>query len=376
MESNLASVRRRARRAPAAPALSAVVAAVTAALLGAGSASAAPLQEGGNVLKNGTIGYVLTERHWSVYETEGGKTECPQGFNDGPREQFKKLYPEDGAKRTILEAQLKREGEQWHPSAGPEALPYYEAQGRVSYGMNLDGKIGAEDFESPEGETGIDNQLYRTIGCIAAYRESGSVYHFENLFMRTYDDTRILIELSNVDDLTNDDDVTVRTYRGSDGLLTDASGEAFIPGGTQRVDMRWGKDYIFEFKGKIINGVLISDPVDKILFPWGSTFNATGYQIFRGMQFKLALTPERAEGLIAGFVDIEAFNHHLNTHWSTHHQSYGQLSSPSQYRSLRRLADGYPDPETGENTAISSAVSVKFIQVYIQKPEQELVTKK
>jgi hypothetical protein len=41
------------------------------------------------------------------------------------------------------------------------------------------------------------------------------------------------------------------------------------------------------------------------------------------------------------------------------------------YRALYRLADGYPDPVTGENTAISSAVQVSFIQVHVIHPPEE-----
>jgi hypothetical protein len=50
---------------------------------------------------------------------------------------------------------------------------------------------------------------------------------------------------------------------------------------------------------------------------------------------------------------------------STHDQSYGQLTSKSLYKAMRRLADAYPDPNTGANTAISSALRAKFTQVYI-----------
>ena len=340
------------------------------------TASAQTLQEGGTALKDRKIGYAMTHKYWAVYETEGAKTECPQGFNDGPREQFKKLFG-DGKKRSIVEAQLAREGDQWHPTTEPEAFKYLEAQGNTSYGLNLDGKVGPEDFQSPEGVKGVDNQLYRVIGCVGHYRTMGTINHFENLFMRSYDDTRIVIELTEVDDLKNDDAVIVTTYRGGDGLLQDATGEGFIPGGTQRIDLRWGKEYVSQLKGKIVDGVLTTDPVDRVMLPWGVTFGTSGYHVFRGFQLKLKLDPEAAEGLMAGYVDVKQFNHHLNTSWSTHHHSYGQLSSPSQYKAMMRLADGYPDPKTGKNTAISSAVKVKFTQVYVQKPEQkELVSKK
>lgn len=350
-----------------------IFAVMSIALLATGGAHASTFREGGIGLKDRTIAYALTHRYWAVYETEDGKTECPRGFNDGPREQFKKLFPE-GRKWTVLETQLKREGEQWHPeTAGPDSFPFYEAQGKTSYGLNLDGEIDSDDFVSPEGEKGIDNQLYRAIGCIANYRAAGTIYHFENEYMRRYNDNRFLIEITDVDDLVNDDDVTVTTYRGLDGLLTDATGNDFIPGGTQRVDLRWGRQYIQTAKGRIVDGVLTTEPFDTFMIPWGITFDTNGYHFFRGLRLRLKLTPERAEGLMAGYVDVGMFIHHLNTSWSTHHQSYGQLSSPSLYRALRRLADGYPDPKTGVNTAISSAVRVKFVQVFLQHPTHDAV---
>jgi len=37
----------------------------------------------------GRIGYVLTERHWAVYETDGAKQECTQGMSErGSRAPF------------------------------------------------------------------------------------------------------------------------------------------------------------------------------------------------------------------------------------------------------------------------------------------------
>src|SRR6478609_5315812 len=108
---------------------------VGSAILGAGQAGAGALKEGDGLLKDGKIAYVLTDRHWAIVESKDGKAECPQGFNDGPREQFAKLYPGDPKNYTLLETQLKREGEQWHPTTVPERFPFYEAQGKVAYGL-------------------------------------------------------------------------------------------------------------------------------------------------------------------------------------------------------------------------------------------------
>jgi hypothetical protein len=41
----------------------------------------------------------------------------------------------------------------------------------------------------------------------------------------------------------------------------------------------------------------------------------------------------------------------------------------SEYRSMIKNADGYPDPTTGQNTAISMAWEVKFAQAFILKDE-------
>ena len=54
---------------------------------------------------------------------------------------------------------------------------------RSAIGLNLDGKVGPNDFIGPEGEKGIDNQLYRVLGCVAHFRgPDGSLYFFGNKF--------------------------------------------------------------------------------------------------------------------------------------------------------------------------------------------------
>ena len=328
--------------------------------------------------KDGRIGYVLTERHWAIYETEGA-TECPQGMNSrGSRDLFAERFPEDsGVERTVVDTRLQLEGYQFHTKTSEDeykSLPYYEAQSSVSYGLNLDGKVDDNDFTSPDGEEGIDNQLYRALGCIAGYRDDGPYWFFENDFMINNGYNRWMIELSGVDDLVNDDDVTVKTYRGLDPLFTDATGEGFVAGGTQRVDTRWGKSFMEEVQGRIVDGVLMTDPIEQAKIPWSQPGVSGGYHLFNGLQFNLNLTSQEAKGLMGGYVDVDQFNHRFRTNWAMHHQNYGQSASGSEYSALRRLADGYPDPETGANTAISSAVEVTLTQVYIVHPDEQAVT--
>jgi hypothetical protein len=135
--------------------------------------------------------------------------------------------------------------------------------------------------------------------------------------------------------------------------------------------MRWGQPFIYRMQGKIVDGVLITEPVDEFKMIWSMAQNIGSYQLFQGFRMQIELNPGSAQGLFAGYVDVDQWDLNLNTNWTTHFQSYGQVSQPSLYRAMHRLADGYPDPVTGENTAISSAVEVSFIQVYVMHPPEE-----
>lgn len=311
------------------------------------------------------IGYVLWEEYWGIRET-ASKEECPKGFNLGPREQFKLLFPDNGKKRTVMETQLAREGQVWMPDTSPEPFPFLEATGKYAPGINLDGRVSPEDFVSEDGRTGIDNQLFRVIGCVRNYRREGELGIITTKWRQQNRFNRVAIELTGVDSLKNDSDVTVTVYRTLDQLLADSTGH-FLPGGSQRIDMRWGKRFIVSTKGRIVNGILETQPFYLQLPEWA--LSDPSILIFKGAQLRLTLTPQTAEGVIGGYADVEQWYYAMNTSWATHHASYGQASAPSIYRALRRLADGYPDPKTGQNTAISAAMMVKFVQAYVLHPE-------
>jgi hypothetical protein len=314
--------------------------------------------------KDGTVAYVLTDLHWAVYESADGKTECPAGFNEGNREHFKKLFPENGTARTLLDTQLRREIDGWYPSTAPEPFEFHEAGGPTAYGLNLDGKLGPNDFAGPDGEQGIDNQLYRVLGCIRNYRPpEGAIQGFDNDEVTKDVYNRIIIELSGVESLVNDDDVQVMVYRGRDPILLDSTGKNAIPGASQRIDTRWGAKFIQKLHGRITDGVLTTDPAD-LVYPW-AVFYIPADEFMHAARFKLKLSPTGAEGMLGGYTDIETWYSQLMRSYSTHHQSYGQSSAPSIYKALRRLADGYPDAKTGANSAISSALLAKFTQIVI-----------
>lgn len=311
-----------------------------------------------------TIGYVTTDLHWSVYQTPDLKADCPEGLNgNGPRETFKALFPQGGS---VVDTQLAREGLKVFPTDKAAQFPYIMAAGKTAIGLNLDGKVGPDDFVSPSGEQGINNALFRVIGCNAQYRApDGQLQLFANKLIRGFNFDRIMIELTHVDSLDNDDDVNVTIYRGRDPLLLDATGEKVAPGGTQRIDLHYGKPLIQHLHGHIRGGVLTTDPIDG-RWPWAIYFDTPAVLHIRDMRLSLKLTSSNADGLIAGYTDVDSYYHWLTT-WSTHHLAYGRLDPSEFYWALRKAADAYPD-KNGTMTAISSAITVNMVQVFIEHP--------
>jgi hypothetical protein len=321
-----------------------------------------------DTLRDGRIAYVMTDLFWSVYQTGDARQECPEGFNDGPREQFAVLFP-DPAQRTVEGTQLAREIETWLPSPEPDGFEFREVQGPLSWGLDLDGRTDRDDFTHPDGTPGIDNQVYRAVGCIIGFRgPDGVEYIFQDKAILDETYNRMMIELTGVDDLVNDDEVQVGLYRGRDRLLTDATGGSALPGGTQRVDRRWGESLIRHTTGRIVDGVLTTEPIPEMVMPW-MNLNVSSIHLFRDARFRLRLTPTGAEGVLGAYADVDTWYYQLIRNDSTHHLSNGQISGISLYKALRRLADAYPDPETGANTAISTALDVKMIQVFVVHPE-------
>src|SRR5436190_12929390 len=160
-------------------------------------------------LQNRSIGYVMTTEYKAIYDTKDGKQECPTGLNEGPREQFKDQFPEKaGVKYKLTDTQLKRESDVWWPTTKPDQFAYKYAVGKIAFGLNLDGKVGPNDFTSPEldGEKGIDDNLQIAWGCTENYRSTSyNLGAFNN--WRKYAYNIIVLELTDVDSLQNDDDV-------------------------------------------------------------------------------------------------------------------------------------------------------------------------
>src|SRR5690606_24260760 len=82
----------------------------------------------------------------------------------------------------------------------------------------------------------------------------------ENASIRTsqYQSNRVLLELSSVDDVHNDDAVVATIYRGKDSLVVD-SNQSAVAWQSQRIDRTIPP---VRLTGKIVDGELVTDPAD------------------------------------------------------------------------------------------------------------------
>lgn len=353
-----------------------LAAALTATCLLTGAAADPPHKK--------TLGLALTAWRTALYETPDGREECPDGLTlGGDQIWLATLTPEqkDTLTRhgTVETTQLRDyalergpHGEDvcWNPTVVKDP-PQKTVQGKKSFGLNLDGTedghataktCAHEKFVTPDGVKGIDNQWYRVIGCTYGWRAAGG-YAEEMPNGELRDGGRpILVEISGIDDLKNSKHVDIAFFHAADGMIKDNAGK-ILPNSSYRV----AKDYLYTTHGSIADGVLTSDPID-IRFPfYGHFMHGERFIKDARLRLDLAANGKSAKGLVAGYYDLDSF-------WS-YMERIGELFTvahfdcPAVYEAVHRLADGYPDPKTGQCTAMSVAFEVEAVSGYIIHPD-------
>ena len=233
----------------------------------------------------------------------------------------------------------------------------------AGYGFDLDGKPSTGGFIDPDtGTAGVDNQVYRALGCFTALRALPPARPgFPSIQWDTTRDQMPawLVEISDIDNAENDDDVTVRLYRSVEPVIRDALGQTQADM-TFRVD----PDPRIQNKahGKIQNGTLTTDAFN--FFMSGDPFAMPEYELKKA-RLRLALTPDGAKGILGGYQPWEPiyFSFALG---AALHESGLSYDIPGIYYALRRLADADPDAKTGQNMSISASYLIEAVPAYIE----------
>jgi hypothetical protein len=245
-----------------------------------------------------------------------------------------------------------------------------EVTSRIGDGFNLDGKVGAKDFISPDGERGIDNALYRAWGCDAPWRGNGNA----TLDLRANDKMQeglftMVIRVSGNKDPMNDDDAVVEIGYSPDHIVKDARGHV-ASGFSYRI---LKSAQYTRMKARVKNGVVESEQIAELHAPRIAWFyDQTGDVFFRQGRLRLAIAADGASatGLVGGYRDwrdLYAEN--------TFAQDGGQQGTRehedavSLYYALRRNADGMFNAKTGRFDGISSAYRLTMAQAFVMDPK-------
>lgn len=334
-----------------------------------------------------TLGFAVIGWRTAVYETPY-MDECPEGLAQGNDELWwKGIEPKERARltadgtiepvtasRRAMSVLRGPKGEDvcWHPTSVKDP-PLRVVEGDTSYGLDLDGDASGQgtpmscphvNFKSPDGKPGIDNQVYRILGCTYGWRHHGYIEDNANGERRDTSHGIVLIEVKGVDDRKNDDSVEVAFYKKSNGDTLPKDNKAdILPHATYRTDTtpRYGG----KAKGRIVNGVLETDPIDVTLPFYGNLTHLP--LVMKGMRMQLPVDQQDqrfVQGMIAGYQDLANFWEYIQRY--EYMLVTGQFSCPGIYVAMNELADGYPDPQTGKCTALSAAFNIRVVPAFIE----------
>ncbi len=335
---------------------------------------------------NGEMGFVLTGFAPAVYQ---GKDDCPDGLANTVQENYLQSLPALERARLLLkpnEPELTRKWKAYavgpnntNICADPELFDHpllKTIQGKVAPGLDLDGKNGGagaggcshDNFVSPTGERGVDNQVYRALGCSRNYRgidgSAGDVVRGYNGFLATGEHSMVLL-LRGVDSLVNDNDVDVVFATTGDRPILDSQ-RNFITGASYSVsdNPRWRN----VLHGRIVNGVLTTDPHDVQLtrkVGHGGIRGANLEWQFRQGRFRLTFQPDGSvKGLFGGYQPVRSVVE-MTLVGGIGAATVAGIDCAAELKTLKKMADGMRDPKTGQCTGISAALDVSAVPAFV-----------
>ncbi len=361
-------------------------------------------------LHEGEAGFVISRIAFALPDDALETGACPQGMAKNVREIF--AATEEGKRRPQEsdEAYAARLGEGGKPFStapngqnlctNPEAgapdphfrtvrlstmrVPGIDLDGASAPGAGTAGHCVHEDFTGPDGEPGVDNQFYRVVGCTRSYQSTGPSNGFDTEMLTG--SWGILLSLSGVDDIVNDDDVQVRFFANADPIQLSPAREP-LAFATYLVD----PDPAFQAatRGRIENGVLTTEPAD---VQFHHVVNSM-YLVrpLRDARLQVTLSADgELEGYLAGYTPVEAMYDvqfgYRDGSTSTgepapEHRRVGSANGAAfvlghtcngVYYALYEHADGHPDPDTGKCTSISTQYRISALPAFVIAGAQQL----
>jgi hypothetical protein len=324
-----------------------------------------------------TRSFVVTY-FWNSISTAAN--DCPSGLAPGPDKEIaiarlpaeqRDEYRKSDQKIMRIISNRGPNGE--NVCTSPTVLPdpgFPVAQGNIEDGLDLETAGGPGpaqvckhvELSSPNGEKGIDNQLSRVMACVQHRRADGFFPKYFVNQMRS-GEYAYLIEVTGVDNDRDDAEVQVGLYASADPMVLDGSGKVLSHAS---LEVTSDPAYRQILRGRIDAGVLTTEPA-QIKLPSGSVFPPLE---LRNARLRLSLLPDgKAEGVLGGYQDWHAYYKANVSTGGISEMSGGPFQCSGLYYALQKAADAYPDPATGQCTAISSAYKIEAIQAFVIHPQ-------
>jgi len=350
---------------------------------------------------NGIMGFVV-EVFFQPIVRDG--VSCPDGTARRLRDRYVETLPAAEQERLSLKENEKELTGLWHAYAfGPNNTnicthpemfdrPLIRTvQSPFARGIDLDGDGGEgsggangcaqTDFTSPTGETGIDNQEYRVMGCTREWRgiegSKGDQESGMKQFHASGEWTQVIL-LRGVDSLVRDDDVDVIYGNTPDRPFADNDGN-FLPGGTFTLSDKAPR-FRNALKGKIIDGVLTTEPKDiRLTQTWGQggardiRGNRSSFD-YREGRLHLTFQPDgTVSGLLGGY--RPAFDVIVSPALGGAGSALvAGIDCAGELATLKHFADGLRNPETGQCEGVSSAQLIKAVPAFVNDVPKPMKT--
>jgi hypothetical protein len=330
-----------------------------------------------------TKAYVLS---WFGAAAYSKPTDCPEGQNPKADVMFRRILKEMGKTPKEMEEIYKDfpypiygiasdrgriDGKPTNvyitPTSWPDPHIKTATGAKETFGFNLDNNEATGGFTDVDtGEKGVDNQAYRALGCFETQRgvpPERPTYPFIQWDMTRDFQGAWIVEVSGIDDMKNDDDVTIGVYHALEPVTRDAASKV-------QADMTFkinpsGRSQN-TVKGKIKNGFVVSDQLD--FYMTGDPLAIADYDLRRA-RIRLQLKPDGTmSGTVAGYQSWKTIYSGFALPGATNEINLS-VDVPGIYYALKRLADADPDPKTGENTRISSSYTMDGVSAFITHPK-------
>ncbi|WP_167854949.1 hypothetical protein [Mangrovimicrobium sediminis] len=344
-------------------------------------------------VRNGVAGFVVADLEYALAEDAEITGACPDGMSLNLAEIYARTpagQRRDGESETAYGDRLKAAAGQLGTAPDGRNLCMYpeiaapdthfrtvERDDIPVPGIDLDGAVSTGDFIAPDGAAGVDNQFYRVVGCARSFQSSGLSNEFTIEMLSGA--WAILIDLSGVDDIRNDDAVTVGLYASADPIDVNANRKA-LAYATYAMDQ--DPRFRATASGRIRDGVLTTEPVDVRFHTVVNSLRLERPLDAARLQATLA-EDGTLSGYLAGFTPVEEL-YDYQFGYRNGRGGDGELAPEARragtangaafvlghtchgvYQALQRHADAEPDPVTGHYTAISTQYRFEAIPAFL-----------